>query len=41
MAAGLSVSRCSVPAHGDADYDVAVFIKDPGELWDEVESSRA
>ena len=26
-------------AHGD--YDVAVFIKYPGELWDAAETSRA
>jgi uncharacterized protein len=29
-------SRARGEAHGDADYDVAVFIKDPGELWDEL-----
>lgn len=29
-------SRARGDAHADSDYDVAVFIKDPGELWDEL-----
>ncbi len=34
-------SRARQNAHDDANYDVAAFFNDPGELWDEVESSRA
>jgi predicted nucleotidyltransferase len=34
-------SRTRERTHGDAEYDVAVFIKDPGELWGQVESNRA
>jgi hypothetical protein len=32
-------SRAQRKAHGD--YGLAAFIKDPGKLWDKVESSRA
>ena len=32
-------SRTPKKTHGD--YDVAVFINDPGELWDAAESSTA
>ena len=29
-------SRARGEARPDADYDVAVFLNDPGELWDEL-----
>ncbi|MGH7054757.1 MAG: nucleotidyltransferase family protein [Stellaceae bacterium] len=29
-------SRARGDARPDSDYDIAVFIKDPGELWDEL-----
>ena len=29
-------SRARGDARPDSDYDVAVFIRDPGELWDEL-----
>ena len=29
-------SRARGDAKPDSDYDVAVFLKDPGELWDEL-----
>ena len=31
-------SRARGDARADSDYDVAVFIKDPRELWDELGS---
>ncbi|HKM64948.1 MAG TPA: nucleotidyltransferase domain-containing protein [Acidisphaera sp.] len=29
-------SRARGEARPDSDYDIAVFLKDPGELWDEL-----
>ncbi len=29
-------SRARGDAQPDSDYDIAVFLKDPGELWDEL-----
>ena len=31
-------SRARGDAHAESDYDVAVFLNDPGELWDELGS---
>ncbi|HEY5046858.1 MAG TPA: nucleotidyltransferase domain-containing protein [Rhizomicrobium sp.] len=31
-------SRARGEARSDSDYDIAVFIRDPGELWDELGS---
>jgi uncharacterized protein len=40
MGTGSNAWCCSVRARGDAqtdsDYDVAVFLNRPGELWDEL-----